>query len=69
MLDVTERKKIEQTIRQSEEKYRTLVEQATDAIFIADATGKFITVNSSAVKLSQYSEAELLQKTVQDLMF
>jgi len=35
--DITERRKIEQTLSESEEKYRKLFEEAMDAIFIADA--------------------------------
>ncbi len=53
-------------IKESEEKYRTLVEQASDAIFIADPTGQLITVNTSACKLSQHSEKELLQMSIYD---
>jgi len=64
--DVTEKVQRENTLRESEENYRTLVEQASDAIFISDGHGKFLTVNSSAVKLSQYSEKELMQMTIWD---
>ncbi len=53
-------------IKESEEKYRTLVEQASDAIFIADANGRFISVNTSACKLSEYSEEELLKMSIYD---
>ncbi len=67
MTDITERKKANEALVNSEEKYRTLVEQATDAIFIADETGKFIIVNPAAVKLSKYSEEELLQMTIYHL--
>jgi PAS domain S-box-containing protein len=67
MMDITERKKAEDALLQSEEKYRTLVEQATDGIFIADHTGKFIIVNSAGLKLSQYSEEELANLTIYDL--
>jgi PAS domain S-box-containing protein len=67
MMDITERKKAEDALLQSEEKYRTLVEQATDGIFIADHTGKFIIVNSAAVKLSKYTEEELANLTIYDL--
>jgi PAS domain S-box-containing protein len=64
--DINEQKKAEAAIKASEEKYRTLVEQASDAIFITDSTGRFITVNSSACKLSQYSEKQLLQMSIYD---
>lgn len=55
-------------LKESEEKYRTLVEQASDAIFIAGTDGRFITVNSSALRLSQYTESELLQKNFADFV-
>jgi PAS domain S-box-containing protein len=67
MMDITERKKAEDALLQSEEKYRTLVEQATDGIFIADHTGNFVIVNSAALKLSQYSKEELATLTIYDL--
>lgn len=67
MTDITERKKASEALMNSEEKYRTLVEQATDAIFIADANGRFAIVNPAALKLSQYSEEELMQMTIYDL--
>jgi PAS domain S-box-containing protein len=66
--DITERKKTEEAIIASEEKYRTLVEQASDAIFIADANGKFITVNSSMYKMSKYTPEELSKLTVYDFI-
>jgi len=63
---VLERYDKDTQIKDSEEKYRTLVEQASDAIFIADTTGRFITVNTSACKLAQYPEKELLQMSIHD---
>jgi len=65
--DITKKKKAEQSIKDSEEKYRTLVEQASDAIFIADKKGRFLTINKSGEKMSQYSKSELLGMTVYDL--
>lgn len=65
-IDITERKHAEEEIKASEEKYRTLVEQASDSIFIADDEGRFLTVNSSLCKLSQYSKEELLNMTIYD---
>lgn len=67
MMDITERKKVEEALYASEENYRTLVEQATDGIFIADLTGKFIVVNRAGCQLSQYSMNELSDMTIYDL--
>ncbi len=67
MMDITERKKVEEALYASEENYRTLVEQATDGIFIADLAGKFIVVNRAGCQLSQYSMNELSNMTIYDL--
>ncbi|MFY7840193.1 MAG: PAS domain S-box protein, partial [Lacibacter sp.] len=67
MMDITERKRAIEALMKSEEKYRTLVEQATDAIFIADTGGRFVVVNPAAVKLSGYTEEELLSMTIYHL--
>jgi PAS domain S-box-containing protein len=65
--DITEQKKAEQSVIESEEKYRTLVERASDGIFIAGPSGHFIVVNPSGCKMSQYSLAELQRMTIYDL--
>jgi len=67
--DITETKRAERMLKESEEKYRTLVEQASDGIFIADFKGRFIVVNPAGYKLSQYSEEELNSKTIYDFVF
>lgn len=61
-----ERSNADLVLQESEHKYRTLVEQASDGIFIAGMDGKFITVNSSAARLSQYTMDEMLQKSFVD---
>jgi len=66
--DITRRKKAEQAIKESEEKYRTLIEQASDGIFIANKRGRFISVNSSGQQMSQYSMEELIGMTIYDLV-
>ncbi|MBL7741803.1 MAG: PAS domain S-box protein [Chitinophagaceae bacterium] len=65
--EVTETKKAELRIKESEQKYRTLVEQAGDSIFIADLQGQIIVTNPASSKLSGYSEEELLQMKVHEL--
>lgn len=66
--DITQHKHAISKLKESEEKYKTLVEQAADAIFIADPAGRFLAVNSSACKLAQFSEEELLNKTIYDFV-
>jgi PAS domain S-box-containing protein len=65
-IDISERKRAEEEISASEEKYRSLVEHATDAIFIADGEGRFIMVNSSMCRISGYTEQELKKLTIYD---
>jgi PAS domain S-box-containing protein len=65
--DISERRRAEESLRESETKYRTLVEQATDGIFIAGKDGRFTMVNSSGIKMSQFTHDELLQMTIYDL--
>jgi diguanylate cyclase (GGDEF)-like protein/PAS domain S-box-containing protein len=58
--DVTERKQAEKNLQESEAKYRHLIEQAVDGIFISDAQGKFTLVNSRACELLGYTEEQLI---------
>jgi PAS domain S-box-containing protein len=53
---------------ESEGRYRTLMEQASDAIFVADAKGRLTDVNEHATELLGYTRDELLQLHAMDLM-
>ncbi|MCE7742651.1 MAG: PAS domain S-box protein [Candidatus Heimdallarchaeota archaeon] len=71
--DITERKKAEQELVESEEKFRQLFNNANDAIFLTrvdkatKTTGNFIEVNDVACKLMEYSREELLDKKSLDI--
>ncbi len=67
-LDVTSRKQTEEALWASETRYRTLFDQANDAIFLIDPdTRRFLEVNKTAVRRLGYSREELLQMTVIDI--
>jgi PAS domain S-box-containing protein len=58
--DITERKRAEAALRESEEKYRTILEDMDDVYFEVDIRGNITFVNHSSCKMSGYSEKELL---------
>jgi PAS domain S-box-containing protein len=66
--DITERKKAEEELRDSEEKYRSLFEYANDSIFIIESeTQHFLDVNKNAAKRLGYTREELLKMPVNRL--
>lgn len=66
-LDITEQKKVEETLRESEEKYRELLNGMNDTAWVIDFDGNFIDVNDAAVKVSGYSREELLSMGPPDI--
>ncbi|MGB4710549.1 MAG: PAS domain S-box protein [Fuerstiella sp.] len=65
--DITERKRAEQALRESELRYRTLIETSSDAIFLMDLTGRIRAANPAAVKMHGYSKEELFSMRMQEL--
>ncbi|MDO8726485.1 MAG: PAS domain S-box protein, partial [Candidatus Methanoperedens sp.] len=57
--DITERKRSQDILAQSEEKYRTLIDNASDAILIADEKGNLLEANKKAEQLLGYKKQEL----------
>jgi PAS domain S-box-containing protein len=66
-IDISDRFEMEQALRKSEERFRTLFEFAGDAIFISDLTGRFIEVNQTACERLGYVKEELLGLAVTDV--
>ena len=58
--DITEHKVAEETLRESEEKYRALMDGAVDAILLANTDGYLLEANEKALKLFGYSKNALV---------
>ena len=66
--DITERKKIEKQLKDSEEKYRSLFEQASDAILIYSFDGTIHEFNKSCYTILGYTAAEYAKLRVTDIL-
>jgi PAS domain S-box-containing protein len=66
--DITVLKKSEEALRKSEERYRSLVEQAVDGIITADPTGRCLDANSSGTKMLGFTLEELRQLSITDVI-
>lgn len=61
--DLTEQRENQENLRQSEERYRSLVEQVTDyAIFMLDEKGRIVSWNEGAKKMKGYLPHEIIGK-------
>jgi PAS domain S-box-containing protein len=66
--DVTEDRRREEALHESEEKYRALVESTSDFIWEVDATGAYTYVSPQVRRILGYEPEELLGKTPFDIM-
>jgi len=60
--DITEYKKTETALQESEERYRTLIENASDFIYRTDKEGRFTFINRAAIAVTGYEEKDLIGK-------
>jgi len=65
--DITDRKQVEEALKDSEARFKALVDQATDAILVHDMSGRFRDVNARACKSLQFSRDELLHMNAWDV--
>ena len=68
LIDITERKRVEEELRVSEERFRLMADNAADMISTMDLNGVYTYVSPSAVELSGYSQAEAMRLKYEDVL-
>ena len=68
IVDITERKAAELALRESEQRFRLVVEAAPNAMVMIDRAGKIVMVNTQAERVFGYSRAELVGQPVEMLV-
>ena len=65
--DITERKRLEEAVRQAEEKYRVIFENAIEGIFQISREGRFISANPALARIHGYDSPEELIAVITDI--
>jgi len=66
--DVSERKRAETALRESEARYRSYVDNAPYGVFVSDEQGHYLEVNKAAAGLIGYSQEELAHMSIADVV-
>ena len=66
--EISERKLAEESLRESEERFRSMTQSAIEAVISADSTGRILSWNDAAQTIFCYTEEEVLGKPLAILM-
>lgn len=67
MRDITDSKRAQEALRESEQRFRKVIEDLPGGVFVHDLEGRFIFVNGAACRNTGWSKEELLAMRVSDL--
>jgi PAS domain S-box-containing protein len=67
-VDITQRKKAEEALRESEDRYRDLVEHSQDLLCTHDLEGNLVSSNLAPARILGYEVAELLKISMRELI-
>jgi len=68
LLDITDRKRVEEVLRESEAKFRKLISSLPDAVLVVDTEGRIVYCNENSTKIFAYKLDEMLSCTIEDLV-
>ena len=66
-IDLTDRKRAEDSLRESEARFRALFDQTHDAVFMIDLEGHHTAANARAADMLGYTEEELMHLSIKDI--
>jgi len=66
-LDITERKRAEEALKQSELRYKNIIRTTQDGFWYVDTDGRFLDVNEAACEMLGYERGELLKMKISDI--
>ena len=65
--DITDRRKADQALQESEERHRTILRTAMDGFWISDVSGRILEVNETYCRMIGYRRNELLSMSIPDV--